>query len=386
MQDMLPRLASRLVAERLAGSPAVALTGPRQAGKTTLARSLGGVYFDLEQEPERLRLDLEWAQAVAGGDLVILDEAQTWPEVFPRLRGAIDDDRGRNGRFLLLGSVSPALMTRVSESLAGRLALVELTPLLWSEVPSEAIPDRLWLRGGFPDGGVLGSDAFPRWQTDYLQLLVLRDLPEWGLPARPQTTQRLVRMLAAVHGQTLNASQLGKSLGLSYHTVDHYLDYLEGAFLVRRLPPFHANLKKRLVKSPKVYWRDSGVLHSLLDATDRRSLLAQPWVGASWEGFVIEQLLGHLSALGRHHRAYHLRTSDRHEIDLLLEIDGKLWAIEAKLTASPNPGDLRRLDRVADLVGATRRWLITPSTTPIGDERRAVAGLGWAIERIREGR
>jgi predicted AAA+ superfamily ATPase len=213
---------------------------------------------------------------------------------------------------------------------------------------------------------------------------MLRDLPEWGLPARPQTTLRLARMLAAVHGQTWNASQLGKSLGLSYHTVDRYVDFLEGAFLIRRLPPFRANLKKRLVKSPKIYWRDSGVLHALLNVSDRASLLAQPWVGASWEGFVIEQLLGHLSAVGRPHRAYHLRTSDRHEIDLLLEIDGERWAIEAKLTASPSPADMRRLDRAADLVGATRRWLITRSITALGDERRGAADLGWAIERLRE--
>lgn len=385
MQGMRPRLVSDLLARRLAASPAVALTGPRQAGKTTLARSLGGVYFDLEQESERLRLDLEWSRVAAGPELVILDEAQAWPEVFPRLRGAIDEDRRRNGRFLLLGSVSPALMTRVSESLAGRLSLIELTPLLWSEVPEEAVPERLWLCGGFPDGGVLDPSGFPRWQTDYLELLVLRDLPEWGLAARPQTTRRLVRMLAAVHGQTWNASQLGRSLGLSYHTVDSYLDYLEGAFLVRRLPAYHANLKKRLVKSPKVFWRDSGVLHSLLSPTDHRSLLAQPWVGASWEGFVIEQILGHLSTLGRRHQAFHLRTSDGQEIDLLLEIDGELWAVEAKLTASPSPADMRRLDRVADLVGASRRWLVTQSDTVIGDEGRAVANLGWAVDRLREG-
>jgi hypothetical protein len=222
-------------------------------------------------------------------------------------------------------------------------------------VPEDAVPERLWLTGGFPDGGVLGSGAFPRWQEDYLQLLALRDLPQWGLSARSQTTLRLVRMLAAVHGQTWNASQLGKSLGLSYHTVDRYLDYLEGAFLVRRLPAYHGDLKKRLVKSPKVYWRDSGILHSLLNVNDRDSLLAQPWVGASWEGFVIEQILGHLAALGYHHGAYHLRTGDGHQIDLVLEVEGEVWAIETQLTASPSPADMGRLDRLADSIGATRR-------------------------------
>jgi hypothetical protein len=385
MQLMLPRIVSRLIAERLASSPAVALVGPRQSGKTTLARSLGGTYFDLEQESERLRLDLEWERVLHAREPIILDEAQAWPPIFPRLRGAIDSDRRRNGRFLLLGSVSPALMTEVSESLAGRLSLVELTPLLLGELRTKGSRERLWLTGGFPDGGVLDGRSFPRWQADYLALLVQRDLPAWGLPARPQTTNRLLAMLAAIHGQIWNASQIGKSLALSYHTVNSYLDYLEGAFLVRRLPPFHANIKKRLVKSPKIYWRDSGLLHSLLNVTDRRSLLTRPSVGASFEGFVIEQILGLLAAIGRRHNAYHLRTSDGREIDLLLELDGGLRAIEVKLTASPSPADMERLDRDAELVGATHRYLISQTPTPAGDERRASANLAWVMERLREG-
>ena len=299
---------------RLDDYPAVAVVGPRQCGKTTLARSLGGRYFDLEQEPDRLRLDLTWEEAVDGRELVVLDEAQAWPEVFPRLRGAIDGDRGRNGRFLLLGSVSPALMTQVSESLAGRLSVIELTPLLWSELTSDRQRQRYWLFGGYPDGGVLNGRRFPVWQRDYLNLLAQRDLPNWGLTAHPQVTQRLLRMLAAVHGQEWNASQLGKSLGLSYHTVNGYLDYLEGAFLIRRLPAYHANIRKRLVKRPKVYWRDTGLLHALLNTSDRETLLRQPWVGASWEGFVIDQVLGALQCFGRPFEPYHLRTSDQREI------------------------------------------------------------------------
>ena len=377
---MLPRLIARSVAERLAANPAVALVGPRQSGKTTLARSLGGTYFDLEQEPERVRLDLEWDRALLGRELAVLDEAQAWPEIFPRLRGAIDQDRARNGRFLLLGSVSPAMMTQVSESLAGRLSVTELTPLLCNELPSEASRQRLWLTGGFPDGGVLSPRRFPTWQTDYLNLLIQRDLPNWGLPARPQLTSRLIRMLAAVHGQTWNASQLGKSLGISYHTVNTYLDYFIGAFLVRSLPPYHANIKKRLVKSPKVYWRDSGVLHSLLNVRDRSSLLHQPWVGASWEGFVIEQILGVLSSLGRQVDAYHLRAGDQHEIDLLLESGRELCAIEIKLTTSPSVADLRQLDRLADLVGASRRYLVSQTKTSAGDDRRASTNLPQLLE------
>lgn len=385
MQDMLDRRISPLIADRLVSSPAVALVGPRQSGKTTLARSLSQTYFDLEQEPERLRLDLEWNQVLGRQELIILDEAQAGPEIFPRLRGAIDQERKRTGRFLLLGSISPTLMTQVSESLAGRLALVELTPFLFSELRTRASRDRLWLTGGFPDGGVLTPRVFPTWQTDYLNLLTQRDLPNWGLPARPQTTNRLLRMLAAVHGQTWNASQIGKSLGLSYHTVNEYLDYLVGAFLIRRLPSFYTNIKKRLVKRPKVYWRDSGILHSLLNVTDQRSLLNQPWVGVSWEGFVIEQLLGHLSFLGRRHEAFHFRTSDQLEIDLVVETGGELWAIEIKLTASPTPADMKGLDRVAELIGASRRYLISQTVSPAGDDRRASCNLEWFLEGLING-
>lgn len=381
---MLPRLTSSLLAERLSSYPAAALIGPRQCGKTTLARTLGGAYYDLEQEAERLRLDLDWDSVTQGEELVVLDEAQSWPEVFSKLRGAIDEDRQRVGRFLLLGSVSPALMTQVSESLAGRLALVELTPLLRGELETQPSRDRHWLTGGFPDGGVLTPRAFPAWQADYLRLLIQRDLPTWGLPARPQTTGRLIRMLAAVHGQIWNASQLGKSLGLSYHTVNSYLDYLEGAFLIRRLQPFHANIKKRLVKRPKIYWRDSGILHSLLNVIDRRSLLSQPWVGASWEGFVIDQILGLLSALGVRYEAYHLRTSDQVEIDLVIEAMGELWAIEVKLTASPTAGHMQRLDRGADLVNASRRFLISQTRHPAGDQHRASLGLDGFLDRLEE--
>ena len=296
-----------LVQQRLRQYPAVALVGPRQAGKTTLARSLPGVYFDLEQAADRLRLDLQWDAALTGKSLIILDEAQVWPEIFPRLRGAIDADRSRKGRFLILGSVSPSLMVQVFESLAGRLSLVELTPLLVNELTDVPL-SRTWCRGGYPEGGALRPKRFPQWQRDYLDLLTQRDLPAWGLPAKPQVTLRLLKMLAASHGHPWNASQVGQSLGLSYHTVNTYLDFLVGAFLIRRLQPYHANLGKRLVKSPKIYWRDTGLLHALLNVLDEEDLLGKPWAGFSWEGFVIEQVLGTLQQAGRHCEAFFLRT------------------------------------------------------------------------------
>ena len=356
---MLARKISAALHQRMANYPAIAVTGPRQSGKTTLSRSLDGVYFDLEQDADRLRLDLEWDKRVNAADLLILDEAQTWPEIFPRLRGAIDADRGRCGRFLLLGSVSPTLMTQVSESLVGRLSIMELTPLLLTELKTRAARERLWLQGGYPDGGVLGGKAYPRWQRDYLTLLIQRDLPNWGLPARSQVTQRLLNMLASTHGQEWNASQIGKSLGLSYHTVNSYLDYLEGAFLIRRLQPYHANIRKRLVKKPKVYWRDSGLLNALLNTRDRGQLLNQPWVGASWEGFAIEQIIGTLAAGDILFDAYFLRTGDHKEIDLIIQFSQQLFAIEIKLTSNPSPNDLRKLNQIADLIGADKRIMIS---------------------------
>jgi hypothetical protein len=380
---MIKRACTALVNERLMHFPAVALIGPRQSGKTTLARAFKGSYFDLEQPGDRTRLDVQWDEVQAASELVVLDEAQAWPDVFPRLRAAIDGDRKRNGRFLLLGSVSPSLMTRVSESLAGRLSLVELTPFLLLETRSASLADH-WLRGGFPDGGALEAARFPQWQHDYLALLAQRDLPGWGLPARPQVTDRLLRMTAAVTGQVWNASAIGGSLGITHPTVNSYVDYLEGAFLVRRLRPFAANLGKRLARREKLYWRDSGLVHALLGARSTDALLAQPWVGASWEGYVIEQVLSTLAALGRRVEPWYFRTSDGLEIDLLAEVNGERWAIEVKLTSQPDPHDLARLNRAADLVGATRRVLVSRTRRSTFTDRQISTGLRPLLEHLRE--
>jgi len=380
---MIARSIEHVLRKRLADYPAVALDGPRQSGKTTLARSLGGLYFDLEQEADRTRLDIRWPEVVMGAELIILDEAQEYPEVFPRLRGAIDADRGRKGRFLLLGSVSPTLKKQVAESLAGRLALVELTPLLSAGLPDVSLED-LWLRGGYPEGGGVNTSRFPRWQDDYLALLAQRDLPSWGLPAKPQVTTRLFRMVAAVHGQLWNASRVGQSLGLSHPTVNSYLDYLEGAFLIRRLQPYAANVKKRLVKSPKVYWRDSGLLHALLRASDYDHLLSQPWVGASWEGFVIEQIVGFLQHLDCRSVPYFFRTSDGWEIDLLLDMGSERWAVEIKLTSQPRRDDLARLNKAADAVGAGRRILLTQAAERVTGGDQVICDLPSFLSLLRE--
>jgi len=380
---MIHRLIHQQILEQLNVYPAVTLVGPRQCGKTTLAQSIGGIYYDLEQQSEQLRLDLEWDDVISGKKLVILDEAQAWPDVFVRLRGAIDRDRKRAGRFLLLGSVSPTLMLKVSESLAGRLSLVELTPFLLPELKTKSSQQRCWMYGGYPDGGALEVKRYPRWQRDYLALLTQRDLPSWGLPAKPHTMDRFLRMLAALHGRVWNASQMGRSLGLSYHTVNSYLDYLSGAFLVRRLQSYQTNIRKRLIKSPKVFWRDTGLLHALLNISDERALLAQPWVGASWEGFVIEQTLGVLNARGSHYDAYYFRTSDQKELDLLLDFGNQLWAVEIKLTASPVPEDMALLEQTAALIKANRCFLISKTGRTSGSKDRVSCNLPTFIEYLK---
>lgn len=360
---MIERRISKIVTERLQEYPAVAILGPRQCGKTTLANTFASRYFDLEQEPDQLRLDIEWESIVQSSELTILDEAQEAPDVFARLRGAIDKDRKRNGRFLLSGSVSPSLTKHVSESLAGRIAIVELSPLGLMEIDSKN-EDRLWLTGGYPDGGIMKPSAFGNWQRNYLDLLVQRDLPRWGLPARPAVTLRLMKMLTALHGNLANTAQLASSMGLDAKTINSYLDFLEGAYLIRRLPPYFANIKKRLVKSPKMYCRDSGLLHALLNISTKEQLQNQPWVGASWEGFVIEQIERELSARGIAHDLYHFRTSDQYEIDLVIDFGAERWSLEIKLTTNPNSNDYKRLCKTSDLIGADKRFLISKASKP----------------------
>ena len=378
---MIPRVYQRQLRAKLRKFPAVALTGPRQCGKTTLARQLGGVYFDMETAGSEARLDAEWEGLASGRRLIIIDEAQNAPGVFSRLRGTIDADRRRNGRFLLLGSVSPGLMKNVSESLAGRLGLVRMTPFILPELKAGQMDD-LWLRGGYPDGGILDPPMFPEWQDSYLEMLATRDLPSWGLPAKPRQTIRLLAMLAAVHGLPLNASQFGSSMTLDHKTVLSHCDFLEGAYLIRRLQPFSTNIKKRLVKRPRVLWRDSGLLHALMGVTDLDNLYRQPWLGQSWEGFVIEQTLDTLSAAGLRATPYFFRTSDGYELDLVLDWGTDRWAIEIKLTSNPSTEMVDRLNATADLIDASRRVLVCRIARRIETEKVLVASLPVWLKKL----
>ena len=375
---MIDRFYRRLVVEKLEKYPAVSLLGPRQCGKTTLAKNFGGRYFDMESQGSALRLDSEWDRLMRGEELVVIDEAQCAPEIFPRLRSAIDFERKRNGRFLLLGSVSPALMQNVSESLAGRMGLVSMEPLTFPELSGPLGVDcweSLWLRGGFPDGGILDGTRFPDWQKSYLELLATRDLPEWGFPAKPQRTRRLLSMLAAVNAQPLNASELGCALGIDHKTVVGYCDFLEETFLIRRVRPWSGNINKRLVKTPRLYWRDSGLLHALLNVQNIEHLYHQPWVGYSWEGFVVEQILASLGLFGLNAEPYFFRTSDGIEADLLLDWAGDRWAIEIKLTSDPTKAMIKGLQKAAELIGASKQILICKTAEEIRSDSLLVTNL-----------
>ena len=338
---MLKRRLEAQIRTDLQSQPAVALLGPRQVGKTTLALAIAeaapSIYLDLEDPADRDKLaDPALYLAAHEDKLVILDEIQNTPDLFAILRGLIDKGRrkGRKvGRFLLLGSASIELLRQSSESLAGRIAYRELAPLDLAETGADTL-DALWLRGGFPRSLLAKNDGLSLdWRRDFLRTYLTRDIPalEPRIPA--ETLRRLWTMLAHAQGTPLNASRLATSLSVSSPTVARYIDLLVDLLLVRRLQPYHANLGKRLVKAPKTYVRDSGVLHALLAVPTLNALLDHPIVGSSWEGFVIETLINCAPAWTS---PFYYRTSAGAEIDLLLELPGsELWAIEIKRSLSP---------------------------------------------------
>ena len=357
MQRMIPRRAISKVEESLSRQAAVALIGPRQVGKTTLARSLAetrpSLYLDLESRTDRDKLsDPELFLRGYENVLVILDEIHRVPELFQTLRGLIDRGRRkglRTGRYLVLGSASIDMLRQSGESLAGRIEYVDLGPLNVLEVENtEKTTDRLWLRGGFPDNYLAKSDADSfHLRRNFIRTYLERDVPQFGPRIPAETLDRLWVMLAHNQGTLLNASRLASGLSVSAPTVTSYVGLLADLLLVRRLAPYHANIGKRLVKSPKTYVRDSGLLHALLGIADMNELAGHPVVGASWEGFVIESLL---AAAPERAKAGFYRTAAGAEIDLVLELGGRhgLWAIEVKrsLTAKPERGFYHALEDI----------------------------------------
>jgi len=334
------RLAKDLI-DRVDSSPAVALLGPRQVGKTTLALAIGearpSIYLDLESEADRAKLsEPELYLGDHENKLVILDEVQRFPDLFQTLRGLIDRGRRkglRAGRFLLLGSASIDLLKQSGESLAGRIAYLELAPIDGLEVPVDDLAS-LWLRGGFPDSYLSRDDRTSlRWRTDFIRTYLERDIPVLGPRIAAETLRRFWTMLAHHQSGLMNAADFARALGVDAKTVASYLDLMVDLLLVRRLEPWHVNVGKRLVKSPRIYVRDSGVLHALLGLATLDDVLGHPITGASWEGFVIETLL---AAAPETTQANFYRTAAGAEIDLVLTLPGgRLWAIEIKRSLTP---------------------------------------------------
>lgn len=366
------------------------LLGPRQVGKTTLALAVGGergaLYLDLESEQDRAKL--EEPELYLGdhlGRLVILDEIHRAPGLFPVLRGLIDRARRqghRHGLYLLLGSASLDLLKQSGETLAGRVSFMELEPFDVLEVGTAAGDrDRLWVRGGYPESFLAPSDAQSlRWRLDFIRSYLERDIPQFGRRIAAETLRRFWVMMAHHQGALLNVAQFARNLGVDAKTAGAYIDLLVDLLLVRRLPSWHVNVGKRLVKSPKVYVRDPGLVHALLAIGDKEDLLSHPVVGASWEGHVVEQVLGIAPDTVE---GYFYRTSGGAEIDLLLRLpDGRLWAVEVKRSLSPRP-ERGFYSACADL-DPERRFVVYPGDEayPLGGGVQAISlrGLAEAVQ------
>ncbi len=317
-------------------APVASLLGPRQCGKTTLARLFGekhqATYFDLESIPDQRRLQNPELMLGSLDGLVILDEIQLMPELFSVLRVLVDRPANQT-KFLILGSASPHIIKNVSETLAGRTEFIELSGFNLQETGTGIKNlEKLWLRGGFPLSFLAGSNQDSlAWRENFIRTFLERDIPQLGITIAAQAMRRFWTMLAHYHGQTFNASELGRSLGLSGKTIRSYLDILTGTFMVRQLQPWHENISKRQVKAPKIYFRDSGIFHSLLDIPDRHYLMGHPRLGASWEGFALEQILQIIGPV----EPYFWSTYSGAEVDLFFSKNGKRYGIEFKFNEAP---------------------------------------------------
>lgn len=362
---MIPRFITNNLLETISYFPVTGIIGPRQVGKTTLAKFLiqktekDSVYIDLENPMDSAKLTDPILFFNRNQDkCVVLDEIQRAPELFPILRSMVDNKR-IPGRFIILGSASPDLIRDSSESLAGRIAYEELAPFNITELGHEKDLYYHWFSGGFPDAFLAPNRSLSKkWLTSFVQTYIQRDLPMLGLNISPEVIRKLWTMIAHLHGSILNMNNLSKSLEISSTTIKRYLSFLENAFMIRQLYPYSVNIKKRLVKAPKIYVRDSGILHNLLNIPDFDSLESNPIIGASWEGYAIEQIT---QKLDMDTFSFFYRTHEGAECDLVLVKGGKTeMAIEIKYTSSPKIN--RGLSLAFKDVDAKQNFIITPNT------------------------
>jgi predicted AAA+ superfamily ATPase len=342
-------------------SPITALVGPRQSGKTTLARMFAkdrpSAYFDLESQLDLNRLQNPQLMLSSLRDLVIIDEVQAMPELFRVLRVLVDRPENKS-QFLILGSASPDLVKNVSETLAGRVEFVELSGFGLHETEAKS-SNVLWLRGGFPRSFLAHTDEDSlAWREGFMQTFLARDIPQLGISIPPAAMRRFWTMLAHYHGQTWNASELGRSLDLSDKTVRSYLDILTGTYMVRQLQPWYENIGKRQVKAPKIYLRDSGILHALLNLPNFQTLHGYPRVGASWEGFAIEQIL----RIIKPPEAFFWATHSGAEVDLFFIFHGRRYGIECKFSEAPKI--TKSMNQALESLNLAHLWIIHPGDHP----------------------
>lgn len=335
---MITRLKFNEIDELLGDFPVVGIIGPRQCGKSTIAQQLvdrytGAIYLDMENPDDRAKLTNPTLFFSANqGRLICLDEIQFAPNLFNVLRSVVDKGKV-NGQFLILGSASPELLRQSAETLAGRIVYTELAPFALTETNSDW--QTLLVRGGFPRSYLARSDKSSfTWRKSFIRTFLERDIAAFGLNLNPENSSRLWQMCAHYHGQMLNYSDFGKSLGLTHPTIKHYVDTLAGTFMLRKLPPYHANLEKRLVKTPKLYIADSGMLCALLNIQSYTDLLGHPIAGFAWEGFVLQNIL---ATVGDDTEVYFVGTSADAEIDIILKKGKKLIGIECKFSTTPKP-------------------------------------------------
>lgn len=364
-------------------NPIVAILGPRQCGKTTLARLYAESYgkspiywFDLENPDDLGRLDSPMLALEELEGLIVIDEVQKRPDLFPVLRVLIDQRRDKQ-RYLILGSASRDLIQQSSETLAGRISYMELNPFSWPEVDNL---NNLWIRGGFPGSYLAHSSNISwEWRKSYISTFLERDIPNLGIQVPAQTLRRFWMMLAHYHGNIFNASEIGKSLGIAHTTARHYLDILTGTFMIRELPPWIENIDKRQIKSPKIYFRDSGIYHSLLNIFDKDALYTNPKLGASWEGFALEEIVRHHN--GETGEIYFWGIHNYGELDLFVIKNGKRLGFEFKYTDRPSTS--KSMNLALETLKLDSLIIIYPGSNnyPLADKIRVIGLTNYLSEK-----
>ncbi len=360
------------------------LWGLPYVGKSVLAQRISGRYFNLRDKTDREEIRTRLNKILQSDQRIIIDELDTMPEVLPSL---LENPERRQARLLLVSRVNPAMVDSLPKALKSQLRIFELSPLLLKELGKSIDPDRRWFYGGYTEAGLLRKRQHPSWPTNYLHQLAHQHLPDAGMPINSEATEKLFKEIALRHGEPWNASEVARAIGSDYRTVNRCVEFLGRMTLVRRLPPLPAlDCTKRISKRAVVYWRDTGLLHSLLGIDNLEDIQTSCHCEASWRGFAIEQFLAFLDAECAGYKAWQFQTSDKYSLDLVLEIGGDLWAFQFLYTDTAGQGELLQLHKTTDLVKAKYRVLVTRNKRAIEHEEHAIVNLPWLFEEFRNAR